>query len=181
MSKTLHQLYTEIDKWKTMALDKKRQLDDLIREKFENRDKIKAKEEQLNASIKELEVIKQNSLKEALLKQKEFEEIIQNEKSKEKTTKGQKMLLLYILGALDSVENLKISKGNKIKLLTYIVGATEKNIEQDFNRRNYPNSKLNIKDNYSWLLDVSKKLEIREFIKPAEDMLDKIYKIKVEK
>ena len=175
MSKSLHQLYGEIDHWKTMALDKKRQLDDLIREKFENRDKIKAKEEQLNASIKEAELIKQNSLTDALIKQKELDEAIQNEKSKEKTTKGQKMLLLHLLGTLDSVDKLEINQGNKIKLLTYIVGANEKNIEADFNRRN-SDSKLNIKENYSWLRELSTELKITEFVKPAEDMLDKIYK-----
>src|ERR1017187_4515007 len=135
MGKSFHQLYSEIDYWKTMALDYKRQLDDLIREKFENRDKIKAKEQQLNALIKEAELIKQNSLKDALFKQKELDEAIQNEITKEKTTKGQKMLLLQFLGTLDTVNNLNISQGDKIKLLTYLIGAHEKNIEQDFNGR----------------------------------------------
>ncbi len=154
------------------------EIKDLIRQVSEFKDKEKNQENELKKLIQDTQLIKESSL----AKEKELEELIKSEQEKEKTTRGQKILLLEFLGTLDTIEGLKIHKGNKIKLLTYIVEATEKSVEQDYNVRTYHiNSRLSNISNYTFLVDVCKKLGIKEFEEKAENMLQKIEKRDSEK
>lgn len=154
------------------------EIKDLIRQVSAFKEKGKSRENEHKQLIKDAELIKES----ALAKEKELEELIKTEQEKEKTSLGEKMLLLQFLGTLDAVEALKISKGNKIKLLQYIVEATYKTVQQDFNGRKYHvNAKLSIHKNYASLVDICKKLGIKEWLEKAEIMLERIEKKDSEK
>jgi hypothetical protein len=170
--------FREFNELRNKAEKYYKELHGVIRQNHAKEKEYKRKEDELKALIKETELIKE----EELSKQRELDQLIEIEQKKEKTTRGQKILLLEFLGTLDTIEELKISKGNKIKLLTYIVEATEKSVEQDFNGRKYNiNSRLSNISNYSFLVDVCKNLGIKEFEEKAEKMLEKIEKSDSEK
>jgi len=160
-------IYQELDSWKTKAHEWKRQLDELIKETLSNRKKLENNEKQINVLIKEKETLEEQLSS----KEKALKEILEEKE----ITKGNKMLLYQLLGTLDSINNLPISQGNKVKLLSKIVSATEKNLEKDFNGRGtHKDSPLSNVSNYTFLKSLSEELNITEWLNLAQSMLHKL-------
>lgn len=157
----------ELDKWKDKARDTERQLDDLIPEVISCRKKIPELENELKKLQDEKETIKQE-----LLNNKKKLQELQEDKE---ITKGQKMLLLQFAGTLDTIDNLHILQGNKIKIIAKLVGANEKNIEKDFNGRGFRlDSQLSKPPNYTFMKKLCTEYDINEWAEQVDSMLDKL-------
>lgn len=184
--------YDTREYWKDEAIEKTRQLKELIDQRLVFKEKILAKEDELKNSLKENELIrfelrKENDALKKLINNNEVlnkslinkEEELLESVEENKLTKGHKMLVLQFLNTLESVNTLDIPQKNKIKLLAKIIGGHEKNIEKDFNGRGFQiDSPLSTLSNYNFMEKICEELEIKEWQSKIEEMLDKIKKAK---
>ncbi len=94
---------------------------------------------------------------------------------KQKSTLGQKMLILQFLGVLDKINGLKIKQGDKITLLSYLLDAHEKQIEPNFNGRGRNlDSPLSNESNYKFLVKLFTEIKLPDEKEKAEMQLEKI-------
>lgn len=87
-------------------------------------------------------------------------------------TMGQKLLLLRETGLIESFGKLFRTKELLYKFLTLCLDEDSANIKKYLNNREL----LEIEENYIFLIETYKNLQLKDLIKPAEEKLKKLGK-----
>jgi hypothetical protein len=109
---------------------------------------------------------------------KDLEEKVFKRGKKINTTRGQQVLLLKDLGLLDTINNLKLTKEKKAKLLSVLLNADYDNIYDDLVHIDEPKSGLKIKDNYQFLIKTYDQVGLVNLKEHSEKKLYEIIKLK---
>jgi len=99
---------------------------------------------------------------------------------KDLTTVRQQLLILHHLGILDNLNDLKLSREKKAKLLSILLNGSFDNIRGYLSEINKKESQLKTGANYKFLVETFKEIGLKKFETEADKILDEIAKIESE-